>query len=175
MSKFKNKIVCIAGWSGSGKTTLVEELIKIFKTKYKLSVCALKHAHKNFEIDKKGKDSFRFNKAGADQIIISSIKQWVLIKKVTENEEELANLLKLTSNYNITLVEGWKYSKIKKIEVYREILKKEVLCKNDRNILAIATNSKNINIPKNVKMLSLNNCLRIADFILKNNFSIDYD
>ena len=48
------KTIGIAGWSGSGKTTLVENLIKIFKNKYKLKVCTLKHAHKNFEIDKKG-------------------------------------------------------------------------------------------------------------------------
>ena len=71
----KNKVIIIgiAGGSGSGKTRLVVELIKVFKKKYKLKVCALKHAHENFEIDKEGKDSFRFYEAGADQIIISSI------------------------------------------------------------------------------------------------------
>ena len=76
------KIVGITGWSGSGKTTVVENLIKIFKSKHNLKVCALKHAHKNFKIDSPGKDSFKFYEAGAEQVIISSEKQWAVINRV---------------------------------------------------------------------------------------------
>ena len=81
------KTIGIAGWSGSGKTTLVENLIKVFKNKYKLKVCTLKHAHKNFEIDKKGKDSYRFSKAGSDQVIISSSRQWAVINQLNDDYE----------------------------------------------------------------------------------------
>ena len=82
------KTIGIAGWSGSGKTTLVENLIKVFKNKYKLKVCTLKHAHKNFEIDKKGKDSYRFSKAGSDQVIISSSRQWAVINQLNDKEKD---------------------------------------------------------------------------------------
>ena len=120
------KIIGIAGWSGSGKTTVVEGLITVFKNKYKLKVCAIKHAHESFTIDQEGKDSFRFAKAGADKVIISSVKQWTIINKVQE-EESIENLLKFTDNFNITLVEGWKFSKLKKIEIHRSIIRKKKL------------------------------------------------
>ena len=132
------KIIGIAGWSGAGKTTLVENLIKIFKNKYKLKVCTLKHAHKNFEIDKKGKDSYRFSKAGSDQVIISSIKKWAVINNSNDKEKELNFLLKNTIRADITLVEGWKYSNISKIEVYRKELNKGYLYPDDTKIVAIA-------------------------------------
>ena len=93
---------------------------------YNLKVCAIKHAHKNFTIDQKGKDSYRFSKAGAERVIVSSINQWTVINKVQE-EESIENLLKFTKNFNIVLVEGWKFSKLKKIEVHRSIIKKKVL------------------------------------------------
>ena len=108
------KIIGIAGWSGSGKTTLVEGLVTIFNNNYNLKVCAIKHAHKNFKIDQEGKDSYRFSKAGAERVIISSINKWTIINKVQE-EESIENLLKFTKNFNIILVEGWKFSNLKKM------------------------------------------------------------
>ena len=98
------KTIGIAGWSGSGKTTLVENLIKVFKNKYKLKVCTIKHAHKSFEIDKKGKDSYRFSKAGSDQVIISSTRQWAVINQSNNEEKDLNFLLKNTiSSGNILI------------------------------------------------------------------------
>lgn len=169
------KIIGIAGWSGSGKTTVVENLIKIFKSKYNLKVCALKHAHKNFQIDSPGKDSFKFYESGADQVIISSEKQWAIINKVTNKEKTLNYLLSNTYETDIILVEGWKYSKLKKIEIYRESINKNFLYLKDDNILAIALENKNIHLHKPICKLNLNNPLEIADFILKNNFEFKND
>ena len=168
------KIIGIAGWSGSGKTTLVEGLITIFKNSYNLKVCAIKHAHENFIIDQKGKDSYRFSKAGAERVIISSKNQWTIINKVQE-EENIENLLKFTKNYNIVLVEGWKFSKLKKIEVHRSIIRKKILFEEDKNIIAIATDSLNFLAPKKLKILNLNDHIDIANFIIKKNFGIYND
>ena len=169
------KTIGIAGWSGSGKTTLVENLIKVFKNKYKLKVCTIKHAHKNFEIDKKGKDSYRFSKAGSDQVIISSSRQWAVINQSNNGEKDLNFLLKNAISADIILVEGWKYSNIKKIEVYRKEVNKEFLYKNDNNIVAIALENTNTKIHKDIFKLDLNNYSSIADFIIKNNFEINND
>ena len=165
------KIIGIAGWSGSGKTTLVESLINIFKNNYDLKVCAIKHAHQNFTIDKKGKDSYRFSKAGAERVIISSVKQWTIINKV-KKEENLENLLNFANNFNIILVEGWKFSKLKKIEVYRSIIKKEKLFKEDKNIIAFATDDLKLNVPSRLKKLNLNDPSNIAKFIINEKFEI---
>ena len=97
------KTIGKAGWSGSGKTTLVENLIKIFKTDYRLKVCTLKHAHKSFEIDKKGKVSYRFSKAGSDQVIISSSRQWAVINQLNDKEQDLNYLLKKYKSVDISL------------------------------------------------------------------------
>ena len=168
------KIIGIAGWSGSGKTTLVEGLVTIFKNNYNLKVCAIKHAHKNFTIDQEGKDSFRFSKAGAERVILSSINQWTIINKVQE-EESIENLLKFTKNFNIVLVEGWKFSKLKKIEVHRNIIKKKVLFEEDKNIIAVATDNLSLVIDKKLKKLNLNDHLNIAKFIINKNFGVYND
>ena len=72
-------IIGISGWSGSGKTKLITNLIKFFKDNYSLKVCALKHAHHTFELDRKGKDSQKMFEAGANRVIIASSKQWIFL------------------------------------------------------------------------------------------------
>ena len=51
-------------------------------------------------------------------------------------------------------------------EVYRKEINKPLLALNDKNIIAIATNDKNINIDK-VISLDINNYDSIAKFIEK--------
>ena len=164
------KVIGIAGWSGSGKTTLVENLIKIFKKKYNLKISVLKHAHKNFSLDKKGKDSYRFSSSGADQVLISSKKQWAIVNKIKENELRLSYLLKFCKEADIVLVEGWKHSNLKKIEIYRTELNKNFLYTDDKNIIAIASDNTSIKTNRKIKLLDINNHLSIAEFIINNDF-----
>jgi len=163
-------IIGISGWSGSGKTQLMSKLIKYFVSVCKLRVCALKHAHSSFEIDKKGKDSFKFFHAGASSVIISSSKQWAIINRVEKKEPSLEDLLKdLRKNFDLVLVEGWKFEKIKKIEVFRKKVNKPLLCENHNNFIAVATTSKTLKIRKNIPILDLNNIETVGKFILNHN------
>jgi len=68
------------GESGSGKTTLIEHLIAHFHAAG-LSVAAVKHAHHGFDIDRPGKDSYRFRQAGAAQVLVASAQRWVLMSE----------------------------------------------------------------------------------------------
>jgi len=163
-------IIGISGWSGSGKTQLMSKLIKFFVEGCNLKVCAFKHAHSSFEIDKKGKDSYRFFEAGASSVVISSSKQWAVINKVESKEPSLNDLLsEIKSNFDLILVEGWKFENIKKIEVFRKKINKPLLCNNHSNFIAVATNSKNLEIKKvkNISILNLNNINEVGNFILK--------
>ena len=161
-------IIGISGWSGSGKTQLITKLIKFFVKDHNLKVCALKHAHSSFEIDKKGKDSYNFFHAGANRVIISSIKQWAIINKVRKKEPELEELLAHAKKDNdLILVEGWKFNKIKKIEVFRKKIGKPLLCNEYEDFIAVATTSKYLNTRKNIPTLNLNNIREIGNFILK--------
>ena len=162
-------IIGISGWSGSGKTKLITNLIKFFKDNYSLKVCALKHAHHTFELDQKGKDSQKMFEAGANRVIIASSKQWAIINRINSEEPPLEELLRHSKdNIDIILVEGWKFSKIKKIEVYRKVLKKEMLSSQDKSFIAIATDEKKLSIETKIPILNINDTKQIGNFILKN-------
>lgn len=156
-------ILGLAGWSGSGKTTLVSNLIPELK-KINISVSSLKHAHEGFDIDKPGKDSYVHRQAGAKEVLISSNKRFALMHEYKKEEISLNSLIKKLSPVDLILIEGWKKENIKKIEVYRKEINKPLLTNNDKNIIAIATNDKSINI-NNMTILDLNNYEQIAKFI----------
>jgi len=156
-------ILGLAGWSGSGKTTLITNLLPHL-TKMNIKVSTLKHAHENFDIDKPRKDSYKHREAGAQEVLISSNKRFALIHEYKNNEISLNELIKKLSPVDLILVEGWKNENILKIEIFRKNLDKPLLAKNDKNIIAIATNDISIKI-NNVKILDLNNYLEIATFI----------
>ena len=156
-------ILGLAGWSGSGKTTLVSNLIPELK-KINISVSSLKHAHEGFDIDKPGKDSYVHRQAGAKEVLISSNKRFALMHEYKNEEISLNSLIKKLSPVDLILIEGWKKENIKKIEVYRKEINKPLLTNNDKNIIAIATNDKSINI-NNMTILDLNNYEQIAKFI----------
>ena len=158
-------ILGLAGWSGSGKTTLIKNLLPKLK-KINISVSTIKHAHEGFDIDKPGKDSFIHREAGAQEVLISSSKRFALMANYINKESSLSELISKLTPVDLVLVEGWKKENIKKIEVYRKEVNKPLLALNDKNIIAIATNDKNINI-NNVMLLDINNYDSIAKFIKK--------
>ena len=155
----------LAGWSGSGKTTLISNLIPELK-KINISVSTLKNAHEGFDIDKPGKDSYVHRESGAREVLISSNKRFALMHEYHKEEIDLNNLIKKLSPVDLILVEGWKKENIKKIEIYRKEINKPLLCDKDKNIIAVATNDKRINI-KNMMILDLNNYEQIAQFIFQ--------
>ena len=158
-------ILGLAGWSGSGKTTLIKNLLPKLK-KINISVSTIKHAHEGFDIDKPGKDSFIHRESGAQEVLISSSKRFALMSNYKNTESSLRELIAKLTPVDLVLVEGWKKETIKKIEVYRKEINKPLLALKDKNIIAIATNDKNINIDK-VISLDINNYDSIAKFIKK--------
>jgi len=72
------KAIGLIGNSGAGKTTLLERLIAHF-VQAGLRVAAIKHAHHGFDIDRPGKDSYRYRSAGAAQVLVASDERWALL------------------------------------------------------------------------------------------------
>ena len=64
------KVFGIAGHSGMGKTTLLEKLIPEL-TRRGLRVSLIKHSHKDIEVDRPGKDSYRLRLAGCSEVLRS--------------------------------------------------------------------------------------------------------
>lgn len=162
--KMSSIISIVSTKSNTGKTTLIEALITIFKERG-YSVGVLKHDAHKFEIDKEGKDSYRFTKAGADKMIISSKEKLALIEKVKE-EKTIEEVLTMFGTMDLIIMEGFKNSKYPKIEVHRRDIDSRLLCKDENfdtnTFLAIATDEElNLNIPE----FNINDTSKIADFI----------
>jgi len=163
LSKVK-VISIVATKSETGKTTLIEALIPILKEKnYNIGV--LKHDAHDFEIDKEGKDSYRFVKAGADKMVISSKEKIAMIEK-TKEEKDVEEILELFIDMDLVIIEGYKNNGYPKIEVHRKEIDSKLLYENANvdktKFLAIATNEK-LNL--NIEQLDINDVNKIAEFI----------
>ncbi|VVB84196.1 Molybdopterin guanine dinucleotide synthesis protein B [uncultured archaeon] len=103
-------VICIVGKSKSEKTWLMEALVKELKSRG-LRVGALKHhKHGDFEMDKEGKDTWKYARAGADTVAISSPVKLAVIKNV-KGEMELGEILdRYFADNDIVLADGFALS-----------------------------------------------------------------
>jgi molybdopterin-guanine dinucleotide biosynthesis protein B len=129
----------VVGWKNSGKTTLIEKLIANFSTRG-LNVAAAKHAHHAFDLNPNAEDAFQYCDAGAQTVVISSAKRFVVLTKVAGRPEPtLAELVRHLDGADIILVEGFKDEPHPKLEVRRRGASHErPLAPEDPSIVAIA-------------------------------------
>ena len=152
-------IISIVGKSGSGKTTLIEKIIHELKRRgHKIGT--VKHAYHGFDIDQKGKDSWRHKEAGADMVIVASPGKIAMVKDV--NSESLECLEEYFHDMGIIIVEGYKRENKPKIEIFRSSTHKKPLCKEDNNLIALVTDA---NIDLKVPKFELEEIDSLADFI----------
>jgi len=101
---FELPVFGVCGWSGSGKTTLIEELARRL-TARRLAVAVVKHDAHGFDVDREGKDSDRFFRAGADVVLTGPEEGF----RRFHRSDELHTLLRqLAPRYDVILVEGHK-------------------------------------------------------------------
>lgn len=135
-------VICFVGASGSGKTTIIEKVIRRLVDR-RLRVATIKHTHKNFDIDKEGKDSWRHRMAGAKTVILSSPQRYAVVSEVDKEmgvEDFIERFIDI-NNIDLLIVEGFKQDIYPKIEVYREGISNELRCLKDRTIIALLTTS----------------------------------
>ena len=158
------KVFGIIGWKNSGKTGLMERLVGEISSRG-FTVSTIKHAHHTFDIDQKGKDSFRHRVAGAQEVLLSSKNRWALIHELrTQCELDLDSLLDKLSPVDLVLVEGYKHESYLKLEAYRVENKKAPLALTDSDIIAIASDTVHADL--DLPVFNLNRASDIATFIL---------
>jgi molybdopterin-guanine dinucleotide biosynthesis protein B len=154
-------IVSIVGKSDSGKTTLIEKIVpELVRRGHR--VTTVKHDLHGFEIDKEGKDSWRHKEAGAQGVIISSPRKVALIRDVDKDMslEELRDAL--GGDADIIISEGFKKDVQPKIEVFRKEKHRELLCTEEDNLIAVASNQPfDIGVP----CLDIDDAKGIVDLI----------
>ncbi len=158
----------IVGWSGSGKTHLICRIIKYLNNK-KLNISSIKHSHHNFEVDKKGKDSYEHLRSGSKEVVIYNEYKFAMITQKKNKQINLKDIInKFSTDTDIILIEGLKKGPTKKIEVFKDSIKKPLLCLNDNNIKAlvfdkISPKISQISLPK----FHIDETIKISSFILK--------
>ncbi|MBP1734848.1 MAG: molybdopterin-guanine dinucleotide biosynthesis protein, partial [Deltaproteobacteria bacterium] len=151
------------GRSNTGKTTVIEQLIPILVRKG-IKVAVIKHHHNDFEIDKPGKDTYRYKQAGATMSILASPGK-VAVVEDTENDLTLDDIIaRYIHDVDLLIIEGFKGEKIPKIEVF---LRKEgadtPVCEGDEHLIAIITDES---LATSLPVFSRDNIQGVAQFIV---------
>ncbi|MBI4857890.1 MAG: molybdopterin-guanine dinucleotide biosynthesis protein B [Acetobacterium woodii] len=151
-------VYSFVAWSGVGKTTLLEKLIPELKSRG-MKVAVIKHDDHEFEIDKKGKDSWRMTQAGADVTVIASDTQAAIMEN---RRVSMDVLLSHVANVDLILTEGYKLGPWPKIGICRSGSGK-VLPEIKGNYLAVVSD-----LPLDVDCpgFALDDKKNIADFII---------
>ena len=137
----KFPVIGIVGAHNSGKTTFIEKVIKSLKEKgYK--VIAVKHDPKGkAKTDTEGKDSYRFQEAGADEVILVSPDKITTFTKQKKEENPLEIVKKFSHlTPDIVILEGFKwYTGFDKFEVIRKEEKRDLLLKENPELKGVIT------------------------------------
>ena len=153
----------VASCSNTGKTVLIEGLIKEIKNRG-YTVATIKHDVHGFDIDKEGKDTWRHRKAGAEAVIISSKERMALIREVQE-EIPLEELIKQVEDFDFIIIEGYKKSKYRKLEVYRQGISNKIITPKEKLIGVASDVSLSL---EGVRVVNLNNYEEIANLVIEN-------
>jgi len=171
------KVFGIAGYSGMGKTTLLARLVPALNARG-LAVSLVKHSHKDIEIDRPGKDSYRLREAGCQEVLLLGRSRWALMHELRgAAEPSLDELLARLQDVDIVLIEGFKHGDFPKLEVWRAEVGKPTLWPQWPGIRAIASDDTPPPpapaMPTAVSTLAptslpLSDTGAIADFVLAN-------
>ena len=160
------KIFGIAGHSGMGKTTLLERLVPEISSRG-LVVSLIKHSHKNIDIDRPGKDSYRLRESGCKEVLLLGNDRWALMHELRGAvEPTLDYLLDRMQHCDLVLIEGFKGGEFPKLEVWRNGLGKSTLWPEWPGIVAIASDEPVAGAK--VTQLDLADVTSIASFALQN-------
>lgn len=160
------KIFGIAGHSGMGKTTLLERLVPELSSRG-LVVSVVKHSHKDIEVDRPGKDSYRLREAGCREVLLLGRSRWALMHELRDAAEPtLESLLAHMQCCDLILVEGFKSGDFPKLEVWRASLGRPPLAPEWPGIVAMATDGTDAAPVPAIPHLALADVRSIASFVL---------
>jgi molybdopterin-guanine dinucleotide biosynthesis adapter protein len=161
------KTIGFIGYSNSGKTTLIEKLIPLLAARG-LQVAAVKNAHHGFDMDRPGKDSYRYREAGASQVLIATWQRWALLTETPQSPAPLEALLAQLAPCDVVLVEGFKSEgQMPRIEVRRTTSTEPPIFPGDANVIALATDYAVEGArERGLALLDLNKPQEVAEFIV---------
>lgn len=151
------EVLGVVGWSGSGKTTLLEYLVTQLAGRG-LRINIVKHSHHDILLEPPHKDSARLRMAGAAEVMIASPYRTAVMRELRgAPEPTLSEQLERLAPADLTLVEGYKWEPIPKLEVHRPSLEQPPLYPDDAHIVAVASDApRPLHLASGVAWLDLN-------------------
>jgi molybdopterin-guanine dinucleotide biosynthesis protein B len=156
-------IVALVGKPDSGKTTLLEKLLpELTRRGYRIGT--VKHHVHEFEMDKKGKDTWRHKQAGATTVALSSPTGLGVIRDV-DHDQAIEELLdRYYYDVDLVIAEGYKSTSLPKIEIFRTAAHESSLPGRDQTWVAMISDvTMDIDLP----CLDLDDIPAIADLLIE--------
>jgi molybdopterin-guanine dinucleotide biosynthesis protein B len=116
-------VISFIGRHNSGKTTILSGVVK-YLTDAGYKVAVIKHAHHHINIDAHN-DSEILLKAGAQYVCASSPGLILQYQRRQDDADVYSLLSQVPENFDLVIVEGFKYEALPKIEVLRKDIDKE--------------------------------------------------
>lgn len=164
-------ISIIAPASGTGKTTFIENLIIRLKA-MNIKVGVVKSDAHGFNLDVEGKDSWRFQQAGAQSIAVVSPKGWFMIQN-SSSREDLMKIANKMEGVDLILTESRTHGTNPAISLYRSI--REPIISDD--VVAIFTDKK-IDDVDGILQFNLNDveqALKTCIFLMGRDMDFNYE
>ncbi len=159
----------VVGWSGSGKTSLLEKLLTGLTAQGK-RINLVKHSHHDVILEPEHKDSARLRRAGAQEVLLASPFRYAIVHELSVTPEpDLPELLTRLAPADLTLIEGYKWASIPKLEVFRPVLGKPAIYPNDQHVVAVASDvTRPEDCPEHIIWMDLNQTDLILNWLLSN-------
>lgn len=153
--------IAFVGRHNSGKTTFLLAVLPLLAARG-VRLGYVKHAHAGFEIDHPAKDSYRARRSGVLQTIVTGGGQTAVIDDAEAPSLDAVIARYARDDLDLIVIEGFKAEPTPKIEVARAALSRELLCANDRNLVATVTDFL---VAADVPHYALTDASAVADFI----------
>ncbi len=154
-------LISIVGKSGVGKTTLLEKLLPELK-KRNVRVAVIKHHSHTTPIDVPGKDTWRFGRAGANPVVVSSPVEVARFDLVSQ-EKTLADIAESIRDVDLILTEGFKREAAPKIELSRTELGVDLVARTEDLVAVVSDHPIKLNLPR----FDFDDAAGLAEFIAK--------
>lgn len=114
-------VITVTGWSGAGKTTFVTKVVELL-SEQGLSVAVIKHhGHAPGGVDQEGKDTWKYEQAGANPVILSASSQYAVFVTTPGREATREELVaQLPDTVDLVVVEGFRAEADGAVEVCRK-------------------------------------------------------
>lgn len=156
----------VAAQSGTGKTTFMEKLLPELSARG-LKVAALKGEVHHYSLDIPGKDTWRFARAGAAVVGMTTPEKFILIGAAPGSSGTSAAVERL-QGFDLILIEGDRKSPHPKIEVIRSAIGAPPLLLE--GTIALVTDLPALNLPQPLPLFGLEDGSGLADFIMDSFF-----